>query len=411
MYCGQRAHARIGGACPDPPSQRPMVLRLHVDVDLGHRQPARGKARQRRGRRARRGHHAAVLGFFRMAWRGTVLERLIGRPTRARGRGPRRSPRPRSRGCSRRGVHSMSPWAARSKIALARAGPAEIDMQSTSSMTTRRGRRRPQGAAIAKPAASAVADPPHPRPAHGAQAPARRCHTSRSACSPLIYRAPPSGLVTVILRSEQHSGETVGYPGTPSGVTSFSLRCFAHFPVAPAGHRVGKTTTGGRRDTRRHPLHFDRAAAVLLARKITVTKPELEPAREIAVEQALREVWQRLAGAELMCWPRVRWIRHRRRRWLHDRRALALQRPLPLAVLEVNCMSISAGPARAKAILEARSRGRRPWTPRRLHPRLRGRRLRRGHRPRARVGRPPRPDPPGQGRVLPSHPKYPRTAA
>ena len=40
----------------------------------------------------------------------------------------------------------------------------------------------------------------------------------------------------------------------------------------------------------------DRAAAVLLARKITVTKPD-GSAREIAVEQALREVWQRLAGA------------------------------------------------------------------------------------------------------------------
>jgi hypothetical protein len=40
----------------------------------------------------------------------------------------------------------------------------------------------------------------------------------------------------------------------------------------------------------------DRAAAVLLARKITVTKPD-GTAREIAVEQALREVWQRLAGA------------------------------------------------------------------------------------------------------------------
>jgi len=50
--------------------------------------------------------------------------------------------------------------------------------------------------------------------------------------------------------------------------------------------------------------------------------------------------------------PAVRWIRNRRRRWLRERRALGLERPLPLAVLEVNCMSISAGPARSKEILE-----------------------------------------------------------
>ena len=40
----------------------------------------------------------------------------------------------------------------------------------------------------------------------------------------------------------------------------------------------------------------DKAATALLSRKITVTKPD-GSAREIAVEQALREVWQRLAGA------------------------------------------------------------------------------------------------------------------
>lgn len=45
------------------------------------------------------------------------------------------------------------------------------------------------------------------------------------------------------------------------------------------------------------------------------------------------------------------WVKSTRTRWLEHRKAHAKRRPRPLAVLEVNCMSVSTGPERARQIL------------------------------------------------------------
>lgn len=49
--------------------------------------------------------------------------------------------------------------------------------------------------------------------------------------------------------------------------------------------------------------------------------------------------------------PRLLWRMSRRHRWIADRKAKGLLRPLPIAGIEVNCKSISAGPREATEIL------------------------------------------------------------